>query len=444
MKKFENIPTASEHSNIIEKREIPTDLVLDLVHKMREGQEATPDYKESAVLWHNSVVEGNEPTDRMFAELVLAQQAETPPLVSAVLERTCNLSCEHCLYQDEKSSATIGIKNRLHDSIENIVSQLPETNETNQPQFLSAGRIMRPSHLELFRSLRDLRPDVALGVIDNGSYTRLLKRWPAGFHFNWMDISVDGLRETHNTQRGSENAYDLAIDGLRKAREVTLSPKEGGRVTSLMTLTKLNVRDIEGVAEELLNGNEPLADQLNITTMAPTNERAAVIEADESDVAIVWKTLQRLCPMYGDRIGALGIYRTEDIDKLARVIGEKKFYKAFTERVSGLAVNANFIYTTIDGVPIQYQPISIWPPEEFLIDADGALRVAKSGQYTLEELRSGRSKTGDDVSMYTAEQLTPESNFVESYKREVELYWHDLGRRLLQEEAATWTRIRES
>lgn len=397
-----------------------------------------------------------EPSTEFLAELLINQKHELPHLVSGVMERACNLQCAHCLYQEEKSSAAVSQEAHLDERIINIVSQMPpqskESGAEYNPKFVSIGRILRPWHLDVFTKLRRLRPDVRLGVIDNGSYTKLLSKWPADFKFDWMDISVDGVEASHNEQRQSPKAFAQAIEGLKRAREVTKSPEEGGQVSSLLTLTKVNAHDIEAVADTLLavpDGETlPLADKFNITTVGPTNEINRQLETDNGDFREAWEQIKRVCQKYnydGKQRTVFGIYRVQDIEKLAAAVGEKRFLEAFTAQKDSLPIKGerNFLDLEFDGVPIQYQPLSIWTPEEFAIDADGSYLAAYAVKHTLDELQSGRAKDGSDTTSYTFERLTEKTNFRESFERAVDNYWMRFGKKRLQDEIAVFKRIRE-
>ena len=420
-----------------------------LQHKLRESLERS--YIPSASWWYWHMVDGEPFDDKTKAEMLLAQKEELPYMVSAVLERACNLSCSHCLYQDEKSSAKASREGHLTEVIAHMVESLPQVSEeTPEVKFMSTGRILRPWHLDLLKNLRHIRPDVKLGVIDNGTFTKLQPKWPEGLKLDWLDVSIDGTEEHHNEQRGASNAYADAMNGLKHAREVVRSRAEGGYVASLLTLTTINAKDTLNVADVLLGGDgEPLVDKLNLTTMGPTNAINAALEMSVEDFAEGWTEIKRACEKYNtadnERV-SLGLYRIEDVEKLAAVVGEQKFLESFPqdagEAETRVKFRGNFIETHIDGVPVSYLPISIWPPEELLIEADAAYRVAYEGQFTLDELRTGRSKDGRDTKPYTVAQLTPETDFREVYEKAVDLYWQHFGHKKLDEEFAAFQRIR--
>ena len=251
----------------------------DEISMQAEVAETIEEFKDSASKYGFFIADflekGEVPDSAQIAELLLSQKNELPHLVSAVLERTCNLQCDHCLYQAEESSKHISKENDLYGVIENIVSQLPEKpseiqgGETEVPTFMSGGRILTPSHLELFAKLREMRPDVDLKVIDNGTYLNRLSKWPEGFKFDGIDISIDGTESSNNEQRQSDQSYKQAMEGLARAREVA------HRVTSLFTLTNINAGDVEETAKDLLEAPEgelALIDKLYMTTMSPTND----------------------------------------------------------------------------------------------------------------------------------------------------------------------------
>ncbi|MFA6414451.1 MAG: hypothetical protein WC217_01765 [Candidatus Paceibacterota bacterium] len=410
-------------------------------------------YRPSANRWYWGMVGGEPINDEWKAKMLLAQKEELPYLVSAVMERDCNLNCAHCLYQEEDSSEGVSREAHLSEVIEHIVGTMPQASEGRGREvleFMSAGRILKPWHLDIFKKLRETRPDVKLGVIDNGTFTELLSEWPEGFKFDWIDISIDGTPMHHNGQRRSPTAYAEAEKGLMHAREVI---KDDGYVASLMTLTTINAGDITEVTDTLLKAGKngkPLVDKLKLTTMSPTNDINKKIEMKVEDFAKAWGEIKTACTKYNtpdnERI-SLGLYRIEDIEKLAAVIGERKFLESFPADADmanekGTAFRGNFIDLRIDGVPVSYLPVSIWPPEELLIEADGAYRVAYEGQFTLDELHAGKSKDGRDTKPYTVAQLTPETDFREVYERGVDLYWQRFGHKKLNEEFAAFGRIR--
>jgi hypothetical protein len=309
---------------------------------------------------------------------------------------------------------------------------------------------------------------VSLGIIDNGTSVKFLKndKWPEGFKFNLMDISLDGTKESHNKQRPRSSAkeeddtkptpYDEVITGLTRAREVS------DRVTSLLTLTMINAGDMEAVADILFTKKDgvPLADQFNVTTMSPTNETNTPLEVDkETFKKVVWEGLKNASLKYPPIEGedgfldyqiVLKLYRVEDVEKLAYAIGEKKFMEALLRKPIDeydaneyvLTTDRNDMEITIDGVRIYYLPLSIWTPEEFVIEADATHRTAYEGKFTLEEHKAKRSNKGEDITPYTIGDLDTQTNFREAYEKSVAHWWTHFGHKRLEEEMEVFKRIR--
>ncbi len=294
----------------------------------------------------------HNPEDAARVERMLAALTnDVPSLCSCVMERACNLACTHCLYPwREKSAKAIAEANNLGDAVENIVRQLPEAEGT--PQFLHSGKILQEWHLSILKRLRAARENLQIGIIDNGTYVRHLNSGAFGdFRFDWIDISLDGTEESHNAQRepghkeatGREpTAYKETIEGLERAREVTKSTLEGGKVNSLMTVTALNYKDIEAVADTLFAENPrapgmPMADQMNITLMTPLREPNAYIELAKEwrtgnldEMREVWEQICRVHTKYNtpdNQRVFFTLYRPLDIEKLAQAIGPKKNHR---------------------------------------------------------------------------------------------------------------------
>jgi len=431
------------------------------------------DERTSGDFWYSRVVDNvaKKTSEELERGIVEALKAELPMLCSATMERACDFSCEHCLYKPEKSSQEESKKVGLENIIYNIIDQMPtkETSPRNKdgeirpesPSFLHIGRMLKDWHLDVFKNIKERRPDIRIGLIDNGTYTRFLDKFKEkNVKLDWLDISVDGVKEFHNLQRKNNSAFDVTMKGLRHAREVTVPPEEGGKVTSLFTLSNLNYKDknIEKTADMLLSGEKPLVDEFNITTMSATREslQSLVIsssykEGDTEEFKEAWEQIKNVFSKYGrNKKGKqkvyIRMYRHEDVEKLARTIGPKKFMDAVRDRESDnfVGVDVGKMTFKIDGVSVDYFPVSIWPSEEFNIDADGANRTAYSITHTLKELKAGKDEDdGSDIKGYTVDYLNNSSDFIKTYQKEVDQWMEFKGRDFLKEEIEMFERIKK-
>lgn len=364
--------------------------------------------------------------------MLCALKREVPEMCSVTMERACNLQCGHCLYRPEKSSESLSQVAHLPELILRAVDQLPG----EAPRLLHEGRIIRPWHVEVLAEARKQRSELRIGLIDNGTYVRVMDEFRRqDFVLDWLDLSLDGPEAVHNAQRGSATAYRDAMVGFERAREATKPRSEGGRVTALFTLTALNHLSFEAAAEILFPMDaKPLIDQLHLTTMSPTRAELAPLELQ--DFHAFWVQAKRVFARFGhDADGRQCVffrfYRHQELQKLAEVVGKAKMRRAFTEEI---LFAPGEIYFTVDSVPCVFAPLSLWPGEEFLIDADGRYGTAYSISHTLANLRRGKSDEGEDLRGFTVEQLTPDFDLKSLYRRCVDQWWRFRGRRYLKEE----------
>ena len=413
--------------------------------------------------WKALIIDGEKDRfDELSQKYLECIETEKTNMVSGVMERFCNLKCAHCLYNKNHTSSQQTSENaHLTETITNMVRQLPQENELSgrKPSFLHEGRILRPWHLEIFKTIKTERPDVSIGLIDNGSYVEHIKELQnKGIALDWLDISIDGTEKSHNLQRDPEmmRAYETAIDGLRHAREITKPTHEGGKVSSLFTVTKLNYKDILETAETLFQPNPETSafdsesgnqlnyvDSFHITTMSPALPENFPIEIDVDEMKIVWEQIQEMHLFKESPQISFKLYRIEDLEKLAAAVGEKKFWEAITSEddTEGYSAELGYMRFYIDHTPVYYYPISAFPLETIVIDADAVSRSAYFQQFSLEELKKDESATGINIEKYSWAQLDAKSSYSETYKTGVEKWWKYFGKTFLEKEMEAFDRI---
>lgn len=432
--------------------------------EQRESLSST-DYWYARVIKNLNTELSDEYLESKMIELL---KNEIPDMLSVIMERQCNLQCAHCLFQNEnESSKEQSLAHGLPQIINRIVDQMPKESDPphyESPKFLHEGRTLREWHLDVLQNIREKRPDMQIGLIDNGSYISYLKHFKErGFKLDWLDISIDGTESSHNLQRDPEKkkAYNIALRGLKHAREITMPQGEGGRVSSLYTLTKLNYKDIGEAADFLFSPNpEPSAyntetekqmnfiDELHLTTMAPQLEQNFSIEISPDEFAESWEQIKTVFQKY-DRehkqrqVVSFRIYRHQDLEKLARTVGNEKFLNSITN-MDEVERDIGRITFNLDGVPVTFSPLSTWPQETFNIDADGAYRPAFCQKYKIEELQRGIAMDGADTKKYTFQQLDTTSPYADTYKQAVDHWWKNFGSQFLTDEINVMNRIREN
>lgn len=439
----------SQQSNIQKQVDTPKDESQLIFERDKEECITSSDF------WYSRVIKNltDKPEESLEKEIVETLKKEPPNMLSVIMERQCFFDCAHCMFpKQEKSSKEISEEVGLAEIIKNIVKQMPTENDPpyyEKPKFIHDGRMLRKWHIDILENVRKERPDMRVGIVDNGSYiSHLDELKQRGFKFDWLEISIDGTEQSHNLQRDPEKkkSYQLAVDGLTHAREVTKLIEEGGNVTSLFTLTKLNHKNIEQVADFVFSPNpsESAFDpktkkQLNyvdgfyITTMTPRIDKNFEVETSPEEFKKSWEQIKKVSEKYnkdGEEKIFMRMFDSRYLEKLNYAVGREKIKKAF--------LNADVMHgglrLEIDGVHVDYYPYSIWPRETFTADVDGAYRGAFCQEYSIEELRSEKSSDGSDISSYTFKYLDGQTPYVETYKNAVDKWWEYFGKQLLRQE----------
>lgn len=370
----------------------------------------------SALDYWFAVVAPNDRHSQFVDKIYEALMEETPPILSVVGERACNLQCAHCIFQAEKPSSEISRANALADAVTNIVRQME-----SDPIVVHEGRIFRPWHLDWLKAIRDVRSDAQVGMIDNGTFlNHRTAIHSSRFQFDWIDISLDGPETVHNFQRKSKQSFETAIRGIENAHEF-LAPD--GRVTSLFTLTTVNHASVLDTSRALPEE----IDEWHITTLSPTRPEIASLATSTEQLAIAWR---QTVEASRERQLFFRIYVNDDLLKLARVAGEERLAEALhNAKVADVAV-----FFELDDVQVIYYPTSVVVGEEFILDADARLRMPYSIAYTLEELQRGMSLRGEDLGKFTVSPVDSETNARDLFRKSVAQWREKFGQAALQKE----------
>jgi MoaA/NifB/PqqE/SkfB family radical SAM enzyme len=303
--------------------------------------------------------------------------------------------------------------------------------EGNPPLLIHEGRILTAWHLDVLDSVKSVRPDINFFLIDNGKTLTACqdKIQQSGFHFDTIDISLDGPREVHNTQRDDPEAFAEALNGLSFACDVS------DQVTSLFTITSINHESVKGTAKLLLGGNR--VDTWHLTGMSPARPKIKPYAASKDEWKTAWQQIKKVYKRWPDRT-FVHLYNHHDLKMVAQAADQSLSECIQTGR---FGVEHGQIVFALDGVKIEYSPLSIWPQETFLIDSDAACRVAYSLAYTLDELRSGTDRFGNPCAQYTVKQLKEGDKLQSVYKNCVDQWWSFKGQQYLKEERELFNKL---
>ena len=146
------------------------------------------------------------------------------PVVIWNLVRRCNLSCKHCY----SISADIDFPGELSTS--EVFGVMDDLRNFGVPVLILSGGepLLRPDIFDISQRAKDKGFYVGLStngtLIDENNIADI-----AAMHYDYVGISIDGIRETHDSFRQKEGAFDASMHAIRLCREAGI--KVGMRFT---------------------------------------------------------------------------------------------------------------------------------------------------------------------------------------------------------------------
>ena len=159
--------------------------------------------------------------------------APTGPVVIWNLIRRCNLTCKHCY----ATSADKDFPGEL--STEQVYEVMDDLKAYGVPVLILSGGepLMRPDIFDISKRAKAL--GFYVGLSSNGTLiTTDNIRQIAEIGYDYVGVSLDGMRETHDLFRRRVGAFDESLRGIRLCRDA------GIKVGLRFTLTRDNARDL--------------------------------------------------------------------------------------------------------------------------------------------------------------------------------------------------------
>lgn len=343
---------------------------------------------------------------------------EVPPLISWIVRGGCAVQCEHCIFPFEGPK---GHSNGIgKEVLLPLLAQL-----SGQGHLVHEGRQLLPSQIPVLAAVK--QAGYGVSVINNGQYatpSMLALCDREGLKVDALDVSIDGPEAVHNLQRNHANAWRWAMNGLKEGRRIS------DKLTSLFTLTTLNS---EHVAETGRIAGD-LVDEWHLTTMS-------VRPGIEHMLPSQTQLGAALNQLAGLRLGETKIflrsYSLQGFIALCEVIGKETVRKALLEA----EVIDNALVLKVEGITLYFYPKSLQCNETLVIDADGWWRLPFSVAHTLDELQSGQSTEGDDLSHFSIAPVSEKLDVAEVYARSTETWWQAVGRKSFNEERVAVERL---
>ena len=158
------------------------------------------------------------------------------PVVIWNLIRRCNLTCKHCY----SISADKDFPGEL--STQEVFAVMDDLKRFRVPVLILSGGepLLRPDIFDIARRAKGLGFYVGLSsngtLIDEANIRRI-----AETDFDYVGVSLDGIRATHDRFRRMEGAFEKSLAGIRLCRDAGL--KIGVR----FTMTQDNAHDLPGL-----------------------------------------------------------------------------------------------------------------------------------------------------------------------------------------------------
>ncbi len=155
------------------------------------------------------------------------------PVVIWNLIRRCNLTCKHCY----SISADKDFPNEL--STETIFKTMHDLREFGVPVLILSGGepLLHPDIFKISAYAKELGFYVGLStngtLIDESNIHKI-----AAAKYNYVGISIDGMRETHDLFRRKQGSFDAAMNGIRMCRD------HGIKVGLRFTMTQDNAAEL--------------------------------------------------------------------------------------------------------------------------------------------------------------------------------------------------------
>ncbi|MFC3153249.1 heme d1 biosynthesis radical SAM protein NirJ [Litoribrevibacter euphylliae] len=160
------------------------------------------------------------------------------PVVIWNLIRRCNLTCKHCY----SISADIDFKGEL--STDEVFTVMDDLKGFRVPVLILSGGepLLRPDIFEISKRAKDM--GFYVGLSSNGTLiTEENIDQIAEVGYDYVGVSIDGLKETHDVFRQRKGAFEESMHGIQLCRE------KGIKVGIRTTLTQDNAKELP----ELLN-----------------------------------------------------------------------------------------------------------------------------------------------------------------------------------------------
>ena len=258
--------------------------------------------------------------------------------VFATTEPKCNLACEHCYWPHDLERA----------NAQDWSSPVSYLKSLGVPLFF-VGRILNERGAEFLRMVIKERATSYMGIVDNGltilNYPEFLSHWQS------INISIDGWREHHDTQRNRKGLFDMAWKTALTLKEQELEPIISSAISPI------TMNEWEKFEELLMHHDIPMS-STPVWNLPETAKRGrAVFPSDE-------RLRQSFMKLVNGMSKLINIYSAEYVTILKDILAQ---YEWIIDEEDGDCLKTVLPSRTI----IIYRPVSLVSMAELALHWDG-------------------------------------------------------------------------
>lgn len=196
---------------------------------------------EPIEIW-NRLINSDSTRQEMQMRLEDIYRNNQPYIAEIIMNSYCPNSCLHCIYPPDYHEHNRNL------TLENWKKAFISIYENLKiKRFIFDGRSLNKDCLHAIRFLRKSFGDVQIGLITDGisisPFVEDLKEHPP----DWLDVSLDGLKEDHDKQRNHPGAFDQSMDILMDLK----ASGQFDKINILTCLTAINIGSVTGMVRFL-------------------------------------------------------------------------------------------------------------------------------------------------------------------------------------------------
>lgn len=190
--------------------------------------------------WLDMIYSRNDAGDSLRA-LRAIYSDHYPAQGELIFTGACEFECQHCIYPPDYAQFNRNISlaewERVLEGLRNLGIET----------FVYGGRSVTRAGMRLLSAIRTSFPEAPIGMIDNGISMVPFREEIVALGLDWIDISLDGLENDHDLQRGRKGSFKEGLQGALWLKEHGAAPK----VNILSCLTTINRHSVIPMIKEI-------------------------------------------------------------------------------------------------------------------------------------------------------------------------------------------------